>query len=148
MSSCVFCDIVKGREKAYKIYEDDVVVVILDKYPVTKGHLLVISKKHYESVHDADPKTIVHAFSVASALAKIYRNNLKASGVNVLTNSGEPAGQIVFHFHVHVIPRWHKGGFSWTSRHLLTEDEANEVINMLRPYLKSIDEFLKEVHLK
>ncbi len=148
LESCVFCNIVKGKERAFRIYEDDGVVVILDKYPVSRGHLLVITKKHYESIHDADPKAIVHAFSVASALARIYRNHLNASGVNVLTNSGRPAGQIIFHFHVHVIPRWHSGGFRWGSRHELDEEEAKEVIGMLRPYIHEIDKFLEEVNLK
>jgi len=141
---CVFCEIVSGVRDAYKVYEDDVVVVILDKYPVERGHLLVITKRHYESIHDADPKEALHAFAVASALAAIYRNVIGARGVNVLTNSGEPAGQVNFHFHVHVIPRWHSGGFRWTSRHALTKEEAEDVVDMIRPHVGVIREFLHE----
>ena len=148
MKDCVFCRIVAGEEKSFNVYEDERVITILDKYPVSWGHLLVITKKHYESIHNADPKDIVHAFSVASALARIYRNDLNAKGVNVVTNSGRPAGQIIFHFHVHVIPRWHEGGFSWSSRHVLDENEAKSILSKIRPYLSEVDRFLKDAGIK
>ncbi len=144
MGNCVFCNIVTGKEEAFRVYEDNSVVVILDKYPVSRGHLLVITRKHYESIHDASPKDVIYAFSVASALARIYRNYLNAKGVNVVTNSGSPAGQMVFHFHIHVIPRWHEGGFSWGHRYILDDKEANEVIKDIKPYLNEIKKFLLE----
>jgi len=144
---CVFCGIVSGSEPAWRVYEDDVVVVILDKYPVSKGHLLVITKKHYESIHDADPREALHAFAVAAALARVYRTKLGAPGVNVVTNSGRPAGQVIFHFHVHVIPRWSGGSFRWSSRHELTAEEAEEVIAELEPHLDGVKSYLRKAGL-
>ena len=147
MGGCVFCNIVRGVEEAYRIYEDDVVVVILDKYPVSEGHLLVITRRHYRGVEDAEPRAAAHAFTVASALARIYRKRLGAPGVNVVTNSGRPAGQVIFHFHVHVIPRWHSGGPMWSPRHTLTPGEAERVTSRLKPHLALIREYLSRAGL-
>ncbi len=136
---CIFCEIAEKKEQSYIVYEDEEIIVILDKYPISKGHLLVIPKKHYESLHDAPDHIICKTFMVASRLAKIYRNNIGSPGVNILSNSGKIAGQIIFHFHVHVIPRWEKiSSDPWKSRHVLTSEEAESVITMISPYLEKI----------
>ncbi|MGC8566838.1 MAG: HIT family protein [Caldisphaera sp.] len=131
---CIFCEISSGKLPAYKIYEDEDLLVILDKKPVSKGHLLVIPREHYEGIQDTPPNVLAKTWLAASALAKIYRINLNALGVNVLTNSGEAAGQVIFHFHVHVIPRWDLENYRKHSRHDLDDNEAKEVIDMVRPY--------------
>jgi len=132
---CVFCRIVKGEEESYTVYDDSDIQVILDKYPVSRGHLLVITKKHYEGVQDVEPPLLAKAWLAASALASVYRKELKASGVNVVTNSGRAAGQVVFHFHIHVIPRWSAMGSEfWGERRILTDDEAKRVLSMVAPY--------------
>ncbi|MCE4601955.1 MAG: HIT family protein [Desulfurococcales archaeon] len=136
--TCIFCKIVKGTEESYKLYRDDDVLVILDKYPVSRGHLLVLTSKHFEGVQDVEPKLLAKAWLVASALAAIYRKELGAGGVNVVTNSGRPAGQVIFHFHIHVIPRWNSIETSfWGSRGVITEKEAQSVISMLEPYINN-----------
>lgn len=141
---CVFCRIVSGLEGSYRVYEDRDVVVILDKYPVSKGHLLVITKEHYESIHDAQPRIATKALTVASALARIYRVELGASGVNIVVNSGRSAGQEIFHFHIHVIPRWSDTHSLWGNRHMLTHEEADEVLRKLAPYTRYIEEYVSE----
>lgn len=139
---CIFCRIVRGEEHSYTLYKGNGVQVILDKYPVSKGHILVLSEEHYESVHDAPPEILSRVWLVASAIAKVYRVHLGAPGVNIVTNSGETAGQVVFHFHVHVIPRWaHMRGF-WSGRHELSEEEARDVMEMLKPHMTVVDEYL------
>ncbi len=142
MSACIFCGIVEGRLEAYKVYEDEDVLVILDKYPATKGHLLVLTKRHYESVHDADPKDVAKAFVVASALARIYRVKVGAPGVKIVSNSGRPAGQEIFHLHIHVIPYW--PGPERIPRRVISDDEAREVTAMLEPYIEYIKIALEE----
>ncbi|MEB3774622.1 MAG: HIT domain-containing protein, partial [Desulfurococcales archaeon] len=104
MAKCIFCAILEGVENAYFVYRRHGLAVILDKYPASKGHLLVIPEEHHEAVQDTPPKLLARAWVAASALAHIYRVRLGAPGVNVLTNSGRIAGQVIFHFHVHVIP--------------------------------------------
>lgn len=142
MASCIFCGIVRGDLEAYKVYEDSDVMVILDKYPASKGHLLVLTKKHYESVHDADYRDIAKVFVVAGALARIYRVNVGAPGVKIVVNSGRPAGQEIFHLHVHVIPYW--PGPERIPRRVISEDEAREVISMVKPYIDEIRRALKD----
>lgn len=145
---CIFCRIARGEAPAYIVYEDETSLVFLDIFPVEKGHLLVTSKNHYESAHDAPPRVAAHVFTVAAALAKIYRTVLGAPGVNIVSNSGRAAGQEVFHFHVHVIPRWRGGGWRrLVERHRLTEEEAREVIEMLSPHTGAIRRSLEEAGL-
>jgi len=139
---CVFCRIIRGEEEGYTVYKGSGVQVILDKYPVSKGHLLVLSEEHYEGVQDTPPEVLVRVWLVASALARIYRVHLGAPGVNIVTNSGHTAGQVIYHFHVHVIPRWAQARGFWSGRHELSPEEAREVVEMLKPHLTVVDEYL------
>ncbi|MCI6357833.1 MAG: HIT family protein [Erysipelotrichaceae bacterium] len=106
MDDCVFCKIISGEIPCAKIYEDDDVLAFLDISQTTKGHALVVSKKHYDNFL-ATPKEIMHkVMDVAQTIGQSQIRNLKASGVNILTNCYAAAGQTVMHFHVHVIPRY------------------------------------------
>ncbi|MCE4625913.1 MAG: HIT family protein [Desulfurococcales archaeon] len=144
---CIFCRIAEGKAPAWVLYEDERVKVILDIYPVSKGHSLVITRNHYESIHDADPRDVAHAFTVAAALSRIFREKLGAPGVNVIVNSGRAAGQEIFHFHIHVIPRWEPGGWRalFRGRHFLTEAEAREVVRMVAPHTDVIREYVSMI---
>ena len=132
MSECIFCDIVRGEVKAHIVYKGRGVVVFLDKYPVSRGHLLVVPEDHYEGVESAPPEVLARVWVAASALARVYREELGAPGVNLVTNSGALAGQVIFHFHVHVIPRWGPYKSFWSTRRELSEEEAREVMRDLR----------------
>ncbi len=127
---CIFCKIVKGEAPAWRVYEDDRTLVILDKYPASRGHLLVVTKEHYTSIMDAPLELAAHAFAVATRFGKVW-GELGAPGVNIVTNAGREAGQVVFHFHVHVIPRWPEGQFRWHGTREITEEEARWVITQL-----------------
>ena len=107
----VFCKIIDGEIPCYKLYEDDDVLAFLDISQVTKGHALVIPKKHYDNFL-ATPQEVMHkVMDVAQRIGQV-EIKLGAEGVNILTNCYEAAGQSVPHFHVHVIPRYsNKGGF-------------------------------------
>jgi histidine triad (HIT) family protein len=104
--SCIFCSIIKGDIPSYKLYEDDNVVAILDISQATKGHSLIITKKHFHNlllVDEESNKSISKAMKVVSkAIEKAY----EADGFNILSNCEEAAGQTVFHAHVHIIPRY------------------------------------------
>ncbi len=122
MTPCIFCKIIKGELPSTKIYEDGEVFAFLDIKPVNPGHTLVIPKKHFENIHDMPDamfaKVAVAAKKIADAILK-----LGATGVNVGMNNGSAAGQIVFHAHVHVMPRYGKDSFSlWVGK----EYDGNE----------------------
>ena len=112
----VFCKIIDGEIPSNKVYEDDEVLAILDISQATKGHTLVLPKKHYASFL-CTPKSVMHkVYDVAQRIGQAEIAVLGAKGVNILTNAGEAAGQSVPHFHVHVIPRYvgGEGGFQIT----------------------------------
>jgi len=102
----IFCKIANGEIPCYKLYEDYDVLAFLDISQVTKGHALVISKKHYDNFLTA-PHEIMHkVMDVAQRIGQVEIKLLGAKGVNILSNCYEAAGQSVMHFHVHVIPRY------------------------------------------
>lgn len=108
MEKDIFCKIIDGEIPCYKLYEDEDVLAFLDISQVTKGHALVISKKHYDNFL-ATPQDVMHkVMDVAQRIGQVEISMLGAKGVNILTNCYEGAGQSVRHFHVHVIPRYGK----------------------------------------
>ena len=111
-ANCIFCKIVAGQVPCTKLYEDEDVLAFLDINRVTYGHTLVISKEHY-STFLSTPKAIMNkVMNVAQRIGQVQIEQLGAKGVNILINSYEAAGQVVPHFHVHVIPRYTaKDGF-------------------------------------
>ena len=113
----IFCKIVDGEIPCYKLYEDDDVLAFLDISQVTKGHALVISKRHYDNFLST-PKEIMHkVMDVAQRIGQVDIKLLGAEGVNILSNCYPAAGQSVMHFHVHVIPRYKEGeGFEITMK--------------------------------
>lgn len=105
MDNCIFCKIVQGDIPSVLIYEDKVAKIILDRFPSTKGHILIISKNHYENIYDVDEKVFLHMMSLALKYAKTVKRVFSCEGVNILQNNEVAAGQSVFHIHIHVIPR-------------------------------------------
>ncbi|GEN82770.1 protein hit [Sporosarcina luteola] len=106
MTSCIFCKIVEGTLPSEKIYEDENVIAIMDVMPVTKGHILLIPKNHRENLYEMTEEEASRLFAVAPKLANVLKEEFSPAGMNLLQNNGAPAGQAVFHFHMHFIPRY------------------------------------------
>ncbi len=109
--SCTFCDIIHGAAEVSMCYEDADIVAFMDIQPVNAGHLLVVPREHYESIEDVPPALAIGMFRVAMELAPIVKRVAGAEGLNLVVNSGAAAGQDVFHYHVHLIPRRLDDGF-------------------------------------
>ena len=105
---CIFCEIIKGNIPSKKVYEDDKVLAILDISQITKGHTLVLPKKHFDNFLDIDEEYSNAVFNAARKVTKMINNAYKPLGFNIINNCGETAGQSVMHFHVHVVPRYKK----------------------------------------
>ena len=103
---CIFCKIINGDIPSKKVYENDDVLAILDISQATKGHTLVIPKKHYDNILDIKDDDYLAVMKVVKELSNKIVTNLGAKGVNILNNCNEVAGQSVMHFHVHIIPRY------------------------------------------
>lgn len=103
---CIFCKIANGDIPANALYEDDTVKVIFDLGPASKGHVLILPKNHFADIYELDEGTASHVFCVAVKVANAMKRALNPAGLNIVQNNGEAAGQTVFHFHMHLIPRY------------------------------------------
>lgn len=103
---CVFCKIMKGEIPSYTLYENGFVKCFLDISQATKGHTLIVPKKHIENVFDLDEETSSEIMKAAVIISNLLKEKLGVSNINLLNNSGTLAGQTVMHFHLHVIPRY------------------------------------------
>ena len=135
-ANCIFCKIIGGEIPSNTIYEDDEFKVILDASPASKGHALILPKEHYADIYEIDEKTAVHAMQLAKKLAKHMTDVLKCDGFNIVQNNGECAGQTVFHFHMHLIPRYQGDtvGITWTPGELSDQDKE-EILSKVRAQL-------------
>ena len=133
----IFCRIIDGEIPCHKLYEDLDVIAFLDISQVTKGHALVVSKKHYDNFLTT-PKEVMHkVMDVAQMLGQVAIKYLGAKGVNILTNCYEPAGQSVMHFHVHVIPRYEDGdGFRIEMKNNAEGLNLPAIANLVKENLK------------
>jgi histidine triad (HIT) family protein len=106
MSECIFCRIVAGDVPSTRVHEDDRVIAILDVFPATRGHALVIPRRHAADLMDIDPEDLAACATVTQLLAARALRGLPADGVTVMQSNGAAAWQTVFHYHVHLIPRY------------------------------------------
>ena len=110
MSDCIFCKIANGEIPSNTIYENEDFRVILDNGPATKGHALVLPKKHYADLFEIPDDVLAKAVQTGKVVASMLKEKLKCDGVNLVQNNGAAAGQTVMHYHLHVIPRYENDG--------------------------------------
>ena len=103
---CIFCKLANGVFATRSIYEDEDFNVILDLAPATKGHALILPKQHADNIFDLPDDTAAKVFVLAKKLAQKMTDRLGCEGFNIVQNNGTVAGQTVFHFHLHLIPRY------------------------------------------
>lgn len=124
--NCIFCKIAAGEIPSATLYEDEEFRVILDVGPAAKGHMLILPKEHYANICEMPEALVQKAFTIAKRMAEKMEAVLGCDGINVLQNNHEAAGQTVFHFHIHLIPRMKgdKLGITWKPGTLTDEDKA------------------------
>ena len=103
---CIFCRINKGEIPSSTIYENEEFRVMLDRFPASKGHILIIPKKHVDDIYDLDPESAGRLFELATRFASIIKRTFGNEGLNLVQNNGKAAGQTVPHYHLHMIPRY------------------------------------------
>ena len=108
---CIFCDLIKGAAEVSICYEDATAIAFMDIQPVNAGHVLVVPRAHYETLQDIPREVGLHLYQVAARLIPVVQKVSGAADMNVVVNSGPAAGQNVFHYHIHLIPRKHGDGF-------------------------------------
>lgn len=125
--SCIFCKIANGQIPSSTVYEDEDFRVILDLGPATRGHALILPKNHFKDVCGLDEKTAAKILPLAGRIGSAMKKSLGCAGFNLVQNNGEAAGQTVFHFHMHVIPRYEGGPsiVAWTPGEAAPEELAD-----------------------
>lgn len=109
-TNCIFCRIAGGDIASSTVYEDEQFRVILDLSPATKGHALILTKQHYANIYEIDDAVLSDLILLAKRVAKAMKATLGCDGVNIVQNNEKASGQTVFHFHLHVIPRYNDDG--------------------------------------
>ena len=135
--NCIFCKIANGEIPAATLYEDDLFRVILDLGPASKGQALILPKNHFAELLALDEETSAKVLAVAAKVGAAMKKSLHCDGFNLVQNNGEAAGQTVFHFHMHIIPRYEGGPrmVSWEPGQP-TKEELAELAECIRQELK------------
>lgn len=136
---CIFCKIIDGDIPSAKVYEDNNVYAFLDLGQVTKGHTLVIPKDHQKNIYELHPETAREIFAVVPKIARAIKEQFQPIGMNLLNNNEKPAKQSVFHFHIHLIPRYESRdgfGMKWNT-HETSQEEMKKIADTIE---QAIDE--------
>lgn len=129
---CIFCKIANGEIPSSTIYEDEDFRVFLDLNPATRGHALIVPKEHFADLFELDDELAKKAIILAKKLAGHMKQALGCVGFNLVQNNGEAAGQTIFHFHMHLIPRYEndKAGITWNPG-TVSAQELKELADLL-----------------
>lgn len=130
--NCIFCKLANGDIPTATLYEDDDFRVILDAGPASKGHALILPKEHYKNLYELDDEIAAKALVLAKKMITKLTDVLGCDGYNIVQNNGEVAGQTVFHFHIHLIPRYEgdEVGLGWKMGEL-TDEVRGEILSKL-----------------
>lgn len=131
--NCIFCKIAEGEIPSATLFEDEDFRVILDLGPASKGHALILPKEHYANLYELSDELAAKAMVLAKKMITRMQKVLNCDGYNIVQNNGEPAGQTVFHFHMHLIPRYEGDGvgLGWHMGEL-TDADRNEILSKLK----------------
>ena len=105
---CIFCNIVNKKADAEILFEDENIIAFLDIQPINYGHTLVVPKKHYDNFLTVPAEELIHLTKAAQFITGAVKRSVNADGFNVISNNGDSAGQTVYHFHLHIIPRYNE----------------------------------------
>ena len=134
--NCIFCKLANGDIPTATVYEDEYLRAIMDAAPANKGHIIILPKSHAANIYEIEDEYVSRAFVLAKKLAVALKKLTGCDGVNILQNNGEAAGQSVFHFHVHVIPRFKNDDCTIVWKPTSYEDgEASEVAKKIAELL-------------
>ena len=132
--SCSFCKIVRNEIPRSCVYEDKEVMAIMDMRPINEGHILVIPKKHYENIYDIPEREVAALFKIVKKIAHAVKKGVNAEGVTIVQNNGKAAGQVVFHLHVHIIPRY-EGQEVPPRREIIETYKLDQVAKKIRQFI-------------
>ncbi|MBC7982032.1 HIT family protein [Candidatus Parcubacteria bacterium] len=131
-ANCLFCKVLRSETPSTKVYEDDETLAFLNIFPHTRGHMLIIPKNHHENIYSTPVETWCRMNITAQKITIAMKNALSADGVNLLMNNESSAGQVIFHTHIHIIPRYND--FT-EEKYTYAENETDELAKELKEVL-------------
>lgn len=131
---CVFCKIARNEAPASFVYEDRGVIAFLDARPINEGHTLLITREHYEDIYEVPDEEVGHLFKIVKKVAYAVKKSEKADGISIVQNNGRAANQVVFHLHVHIIPRYERQN-SQRHREIVEQSELDNVAARIRKFI-------------
>jgi len=134
MSNCIFCSIVEGRIPAFIIYQDKNLLAIMDRYPSTRGHILILPKRHVADIYGLNAEEAAAIIPLAQRISAKMRDALGMEGLNLIQNNGKVAGQVIDHFHLHLLPRYENDGVRISANP--DSDQSVEELERLKALLK------------
>jgi len=133
---CIFCKIIEGKIPCNKVYENKDVLAFLDMSPVNRGHVLIVPKKHSETLLDTDEQVLCKIIKATKKISNGVMKAVNANGINIIVNNFKAAGQIVPHMHMHIVPRFSSDGFTYTEpKKKFSESEMQKVAENIRKAL-------------
>jgi histidine triad (HIT) family protein len=131
MKSCLFCKIINKEAEGYILFENEFVCCFLDKFPINKGHVLVVPKRHFVELTDVDTNSLKEIIIASQKIARVLEKELKTDGITIMQNNGK--FKDVDHYHMHIFPRWEGDGFSWIEPNKQIEkDEFRMIQRMIK----------------
>ena len=134
-NDCLFCGIIAGEIPSEKVYEDDATYAFLDIHPVNRGHALVIPKTHATNIYDIPREDFCTLMETVRHLAPVVKGAVNADGINLAMNNDSAAGQLIFHAHIHIIPRFDTDGYRHWRGEPYKEGEMATIGSILRKNL-------------
>lgn len=136
MPDCIFCKIIIGEIPAAKIYEDEYASAFLDANPNNHGHTLVVPKTHAKNILDVSEDTLARMMPAVKKVSKAVFEGMGAAGLNITMNNERAAGQVIFHLHIHIIPRFEGDGLKvWTRKTPYKSGEMEQVAEKIKKAL-------------
>ncbi len=135
MTDCLFCKIAANDIPCVRVYEDDCVFAMMDIFPESRGHLLIIPKTHGENLFALDTDTLAHVVKVSQKIAAAAKSALNADGIKIAQFNGAAAGQTVFHYHMHVVPAYEGVGFKRHAGEPADTDELQALADKIKEAL-------------
>lgn len=136
MTDCLFCKIASGEIPTDKTYEDADFIAFLDIKPINPGHLLLVPKEHHENLFEMPDDLLSKTAPLLKKLAIAVKNAVNAEGINIGMNNGAPAGQVVFHAHIHIMPRKSGDGYEmWHGQPYQSDSAKSEIASKIKTAL-------------
>lgn len=134
-ADCLFCKIAQNKITAVKTYEDDETLAFMDIYPNTRGHMLVIPKDHFENIYGLPAEIAARVMITVQKLSVALKNAVDADGVNIVMNNESAAGQMIWHSHIHIIPRYNDDKGYLGQKHIYITGEMEEIAEKVKAEL-------------